>query len=559
MQKHPRKNTFFFWDARPCFDSTESRQDTGAVPYSCSGRRRRIAPEVEENMIQFFGKHHNSQYFDRQKIQSIAIRAGSRLDALVINGVRYGGDGGGLSETLTLRPSEHINCVIVRSGSSIDGIDIYTNHGRHIGGGGNGGAEHIVTGRLLAIGGWHDNLMRGLEIETVAEDSQQVLRFGDLNSPDFAVSPIQSIALRSGSLVDGIIINGTQYGGGGGGLSQTLTLQSGEFISRVVVRHDNHLTHKLEFYTNYNRSLIGGGGGGWSTTIDGKLLGLGGKSLNNFLGGFATWIDRDRACTFANLAAANRFAPQAIQSIALRSGSLIDAIIINGTQYGGGGGGLSETLTLQSGEFITRVLVRHDGWTIHRLDFFTSNGRQLSGGGNGGSEHVIEGNLRAIGGATSNMVNGLTLTVGPDPIEVVSYGGGGGASFPMHWVENRNTIRIDHDFRYYSSNRVEALVLDGQRYGGSDDIDGSSSLTLGQGEFINKILVRHGSRVDRLEISTSRNRKVTGGGNGGTQDIYHGRVRALGGRAGGALDRLTVMGRRGVIDNSPSMQDVGGT
>ena len=43
-------------------------------------------------------------YFAPQPVRSIAIRAGRLVDAVVINGVRYGGGGGSQTHTLVLNP-----------------------------------------------------------------------------------------------------------------------------------------------------------------------------------------------------------------------------------------------------------------------------------------------------------------------------------------------------------------------------------------------------------------------------------------------------------------------
>jgi len=82
-----------------------------------------------------------------------------------------------------------------------------------------------------------------------------------------------------------------------------------------------------------------------------------------------------------------------VSSIQLRSGKYIDAISVtyrsNSTgdswndYHGGGGGGQSQTLTLQPGQFITRVNGRA-GKYVDQLRITISDGRSVGGGGNGG-------------------------------------------------------------------------------------------------------------------------------------------------------------------------------
>ena len=98
-------------------------------------------------------------YFAPQPVRSIAIRAGRLVDAVVINGVRYGGGGGSQTHTLTLGHYEYISEVTVRSQRLVDYIKITTNFGRSIEAGGNGGTASTF----------------GLHIGGDAEDSDQLV------------------------------------------------------------------------------------------------------------------------------------------------------------------------------------------------------------------------------------------------------------------------------------------------------------------------------------------------------------------------------------------------
>jgi hypothetical protein len=89
-------------------------------------------------------------------IRTIAIRSGERIDAIIINGERFGGNGGKLSDTLTLAENEYISKVTVKSGTLVDYIKIETSEKQSIHGGGKGGyKKDTFSGIIAAIGGRH--------------------------------------------------------------------------------------------------------------------------------------------------------------------------------------------------------------------------------------------------------------------------------------------------------------------------------------------------------------------------------------------------------------------
>lgn len=214
-------------------------------------------------------------------ITSIAIRHGNKVDAIIINGKRFGGGGGVQTQTLTLGEDEYISKMIVRHGQVIDYLVIYTNSGRFIGGGGDGGRETIIEGKMLKIGGRSGNKLDCLDI--IGKIPLQSQKFGGEGGDHFALLEIKSIAIRHGNKVDALIINGIRYGGTGGDQTQTLTLGEDEYINKMVVRHGNSID-KLVVYTNLGRTIGGGGKGGSQSVIEGKIVKIGGKSGNRLDG-----------------------------------------------------------------------------------------------------------------------------------------------------------------------------------------------------------------------------------------------------------------------------------
>ncbi len=481
-------------------------------------------------------------------IRTIALRASNGVDAIIINGQQHGGNGGTLSPTLTLADGEYVNCITVRHDSVLRRVDFYTNRGNHIGGGGGGSghSEQTLVGRLDTLAIFAGTGLNGVAIRLVSEAAERVVGRGTLPGAGpslFEYDRIESVAIRSGDLVDGIVINGNLHGAGGGGLSPTLTLGEGEYIDKVVLRHDENQTNRLDIYTNLGRHIGGGGNGGWPTTIVGRVVGISGDE-GHFLPALSFKVDNEQAHRFGYFEVPT-FPPQPIrQSIALRRGDRIDGVVIDGTLFGTQSGGLTETLTLQEDEYIRKAVVYGDQWFIHRLELYTSQGRSLTGGNSQGlTPQVVTGRIVAIGGAAEANFSGIIFSVLPDPVRVQSYGGPGGSGFPMRPFSK---VALRH------GSRVDAIELDDVRFGGGGG-GYAGPVQLAADEFVNELQIRSGREVDWLKIKTTKNQVVQGGGGGGGYDVLRGEIVALGGASGNLLDRLTVMGRPAVSDASPDM------
>lgn len=104
----------------------------------------------------------------------------------------------------------------------------------------------------------------------------------------------------------------------------------------------------------------------------------------------------------------NPFNQRGIKTLTIRHGAYVDAIIINGEQFGGNGGQLSNTITFAPNEFIARIEIRHGSY-IDFLEITTNLGQQITGGGNGGSPMTITGEIVAIGGRSGDFVDQLDI------------------------------------------------------------------------------------------------------------------------------------------------------
>ncbi len=99
-----------------------------------------------------------------------------------------------------------------------------------------------------------------------------------------------------------------------------------------------------------------------------------------------------------------------IRSIAFRSGSFIDSLIINGMQFGGGGGQLSKTIEIDPGDYISRLII-NSGDVVDYISLETNDGQKMSVGGDGGRSSVLEGKVTGFSGMTGYFQGGGPLVI----------------------------------------------------------------------------------------------------------------------------------------------------
>lgn len=104
------------------------------------------------------------------------------------------------------------------------------------------------------------------------------------------------------------------------------------------------------------------------------------------------------------------FLQTGIQSLALRSGKYVDAIIINGTSYGGPGGTITKTITFAADEYISRIEIRK-GVYVDQLEITTNKGQSIQGGGRGGSASTVEGMIVSLGGRSGVLLDRIDTLV----------------------------------------------------------------------------------------------------------------------------------------------------
>ena len=118
--------------------------------------------------------------FDDAAVGSIGVRSNSRIDALILNGERFGGLGGREVRALDLCHDEYVSELLIRHGSRIDSIVLRTNRGRALTGGGGGGRlTRLANIRLLGVGGNSGNALDRLRLHYIPDYQESALVDGD--------------------------------------------------------------------------------------------------------------------------------------------------------------------------------------------------------------------------------------------------------------------------------------------------------------------------------------------------------------------------------------------
>jgi hypothetical protein len=101
--------------------------------------------------------------------RSLGLRTGAAVDAIIINGNRYGGHGGwNVTPIETLRADDYWTEIEVGHGNVIDYLRLRSREGREVAGGGQGGRREIISGiRVIGIGGYSRGLVDQLSFEVL--------------------------------------------------------------------------------------------------------------------------------------------------------------------------------------------------------------------------------------------------------------------------------------------------------------------------------------------------------------------------------------------------------
>jgi hypothetical protein len=100
--------------------------------------------------------------------KSIKLHWGQILDALILNDVQHGGDGGDHKMGLELAADDYWSEFSVNAGKFVDYLQFKSKSGSKVGGGGNGGrayGSHNV--RIVSIGGKAGNGQRGTRLDSI--------------------------------------------------------------------------------------------------------------------------------------------------------------------------------------------------------------------------------------------------------------------------------------------------------------------------------------------------------------------------------------------------------
>lgn len=108
-----------------------------------------------------FGANGETAFPLVRNIRTIAFRAGSFIDSIIINGMAFGGSGGNLTKTLEIDPGDYVSRLIINHGAVIDYIRLDTNDGQTLIAGGDGGHSSVLEGKLTGFSGMTGHFVPG--------------------------------------------------------------------------------------------------------------------------------------------------------------------------------------------------------------------------------------------------------------------------------------------------------------------------------------------------------------------------------------------------------------
>lgn len=251
---------------------------------------------------------------------------------------------------------------------------------------------------------------------------------------DTPINQISSLQFKAGAIIDAVMINGSTHGGNGGSSSGTLDLRSSEIQNiSYVVRQYKGLTvlGYIKIQLENNQSVSAGENVKTGENLIelkkgqhfASVISLGGQTGDyvdqlsfKFLPLNTHPIGGDGGGAFASVATAS------IQSLTLKGGSIVDAIVINGTRHGGTGGAETAALNL-SGSDITQIdyIVRQfkGSTVIGYLKISSSNGQSIAAGAIPASQETLIqlkkgqqfNQITALGGQAGSYLDQLLLTM----------------------------------------------------------------------------------------------------------------------------------------------------
>ncbi|UUC46925.1 jacalin-like lectin [Flavobacterium cerinum] len=125
----------------------------------------------------------------------------------------------------------------------------------------------------------------------------------------------------------------------------------------------------------------------------------------------------------------------------------------------------------------------------------------------------------------------MELEVVSQGMVIKTFGGTGGSEFAADYIQS---------IGLYCGKEVDSITINGNKHGGGGGGD-AGALILSSDEYISKVVIRSGERIDKLMLTTNKGRTIGGGGGGGSETTLDNiRVVAIGGKSGTRVDQLKI-------------------